>query len=102
VVSSSPDAPAAPQERVTLGCRCPQPTPEKPLSAVCGSCGLIFLTAEEYDAHLAASAKRIDAMLRRLEGGDDAAPDAAQVSEAATAVNGASRPGRWRARFRRG
>jgi len=37
----------------TLGCECDSPKPKSPGSALCAECGLIHLTAEQYDEHLA-------------------------------------------------
>ena len=68
VVDSPPPAPA--RDRRTLGCQCETPTPGKPGSALCGGCGLIYLTAEEYGEHLArcrAEARAMGAGIRERD-----------------------------------
>ena len=60
---ASAEMPAA--QRWTLGCGCEAPAPQQPGSALCATCGLIFLTADEYREHLARSRAAIDEITAR-------------------------------------
>ena len=75
-------------KRITLGCECETPTPRGPHSALCEACGLVFLTDEEYTAHLAASRARVQALLQR--NAPEPEPQAQPQRQ--------PRPGRWRRR----
>ena len=48
----------------TLGCDCASPTPRSPSSALCAECGLVYMTFEQYDEHLARCRAEVAAILQ--------------------------------------
>ena len=47
----------------TLGCDCASPKPKSPDSALCATCGLIYMTSEQYGEHLARCRAEVAALL---------------------------------------
>ena len=101
--------------RTTLGCECECPTTGAPGSALCGTCGLIHLSGEEYSAFLAERRAEVDRIVARVltrrgdadaapSGEDEPSPDPELPAESTTSATADAPDGprrRWRLRGRR-
>ena len=64
----------------TLGCDCPSPVPKSPTSALCATCGLIYMTSEQYGEFLARCRAEIAALLADTATAEATEPEAERES----------------------